>query len=132
MAGRVGSKVCTYCVLGWSDFLLLLFSKMGTLLPIGYIFMSSITKSLKILPRAAHERQSFYFQKITETFKMNFIVENLQYISSFYFKEQSPKRKFEIFFIYFILGSPTGENCFLLGQRKNKVFLSFYLFLAFK
>ena len=50
------------------------FSKMGTLLSIGYIFMSSIPKNLRILPhaRAAHARQSFYFQKITETLKIIF------------------------------------------------------------
>ena len=55
-------------------------------------FMRSIKKYWQILPRtrAAHTRQRFHFQKITETLQ-NFLyfVENLQ-ISYFYFKEQLP------------------------------------------
>ena len=34
-----------WCRVGWSDFHFLRFSKMGTLLSIGYIFMSSIPKN---------------------------------------------------------------------------------------
>ena len=48
---------------------------MGTLQSIGFIFMSSIQKNRRILPRA---RQSFHFQKITGTLKMMFLKENLQ------------------------------------------------------
>ena len=56
---------------------------MGTLLPISYIFMSSIPK----------KRHIIHSQKIPETLTIYFFVENLQ-MSSFYFKEQKPKRKF--------------------------------------
>ena len=64
---------------GWGDFHFLRFSKMGTLLSIGYIFMSSIPKNRRISPRAraAHDRQSFIFFLITGTLKMNIFL-NLQ------------------------------------------------------
>ena len=47
----------------------LLFSTIDTLLPIKNILMSSIKKNRQISTRArtTHERQSFYFQKITGT-----------------------------------------------------------------
>ena len=55
--------------LGWSDFhFFLLFSKMGTLLYIGYIFMSLIPKNQRIFLRG---QQNFHFLKITGTLKMN-------------------------------------------------------------
>ena len=70
---------------------------MGILLSIGYIFMSFIQKNWRIL-RAAHARQSFHFQKITGTLKMNEL--SLQK-PSFYVKEQLSKIKFKII-IYFL------------------------------
>ena len=131
MAGRVGSKVCTYCVLGWSDFLLLLFSKMGTLLPIGYIFMSSITKSLKILPRAAHERQSFHFQKITETFKMNFILENLQ-ISIFLLLQRTIAKKEHLKFFYiFYFRLPNWAKLFFTWPKEKQSIFEFLFIFSF-
>ena len=47
----------------------------------------------KSLPRAhaGHVQQSFHFQKITETLKINFF-DHMQ-IPSVYFKEQLPKKK---------------------------------------
>ena len=72
---------------GWSDLHFLRFSKMGTLLSIAYIFMSSIPK----------DRRSFHFQKITGTLKIYIFFENLQKASC-YIKEQSQDIKFEIFF----------------------------------
>ena len=50
----------------WRDFNFMRFSKMGILMLIGSIFMSSIPKYLQLLPRAG---KSFYFQKITGTLK---------------------------------------------------------------
>ena len=71
---------------GWSDFLFFWFSKTGTLLLIGFIFMSSILKNWRILPsaHAKHSQQIFYFQKIIETLKMNIflkICRNLHFTS---------------------------------------------------
>ena len=59
--------------LGWSDSHFFGFSKMGTLLSIGYIFMSLFPKNRQI---EQHARQSFHFQKITETLKI-YIFKNL-------------------------------------------------------
>ena len=70
---------------GWSDLHFLRFSKMGTLLSIAYIFMSSIPK----------DRRSFHFQKITGTLKIYIVFENLQQ-PSLYIKEHLSKRIFKI------------------------------------
>ena len=50
-------------------YIFLQFWKMGTLLSISSIFMSSIPKNRRILPRArsVHERQNFHFRKIART-----------------------------------------------------------------
>ena len=66
-----GSRLTTWRA-EWSDFLFLQFLKVGTLLSIGYIFMSSIPKNRQFLshPRCGHA-EKFSFQKITETLKMN-------------------------------------------------------------
>ena len=57
------SQTCPLNItVGWSYLLLcILFSKMGTLLPIRYIFMSSIPKFVKFC--SSHARQSFIFKK---------------------------------------------------------------------
>ena len=47
--------------------------KMDTLLLIRYIFMNSIPKNLKISKQCMH--QSFHFQKITVTLKLNYFLE---------------------------------------------------------
>ena len=67
-----------------------------------------------------HALQSFHSQKITGTLKIVYFFENFQ-TPSFYFKEQSAKRKFEIIYIYIIfkiVGPQSWQICFRLGQRK--------------
>ena len=54
-------------------------------------------------------RQSF------QTLKWNILFKNLQ-ISSFYFKEQSPKRKFKLTNFIIFLDPQNGQNCFWHGQ----------------
>ena len=70
------------------------------------------------IPKNQQFRQSFHFQKITWTWKMNIFFLNLQ-IPSFYFKEQSPTRKFEIKKRSVFLVTQNGQHCFWPGQSKT-------------
>ena len=114
------------CTVGWSDFhFFLQFSKTGTLLSIGYIFMSSIPKNRRILQRArgVHARQNFYFKKITGTLKMNIFFLSWQEPSS-YIKDQLPKIDFKIrgclvFFFYF---SKMAKTVFDQKDSKKNIF----------
>ena len=72
--------------------LFLRFSITGTLLSIGYIFMSSIPTNRRIL---RHVRQNFHFQKFTGTLKMNSFFKSWHEPSS-YIKDQLPKIEFKI------------------------------------
>ena len=84
-------------MIGWSDFNFLQFLKIGTLLSIGYIFMSSKPNNWRILPcaRVAQALQSVHFLKITGTLKMNIFFKVCKNLS-FYIKEQMSTRKFKI------------------------------------
>ena len=86
---------------------------MDTLLPIRYIFMSSIKKILLFC---------FNFQKITEISKINIFLWKFE-ISSFYCKEQSPKRKLGKICLNFILGPQNGQHCFWPGAGSKKVII---------
>ena len=59
---------------------------------------------------------------------MNICLENLQ-ILFFYFKKTLKKKKKLYKFYIMFLGPQNGQNCILLGQRKNQFCFSF---LAFK
>ena len=56
-----------------------------------YFYESNPKKKVSLAACATHARQSFPFQKITGTSKINILQ-----IPSFNINEQSPKRKFEI------------------------------------
>ena len=76
-------------------FIVLRFSKMGTLLSIGYIFYEFYSQKIGEFCRGrapARAPQSFNFQKITGTLKRKFFFFNFQK-PSFYIKEQLPKNK---------------------------------------
>ena len=89
--------------------------------------------NLKKWPRSssAHALQSFnFFYHKDHIIEYFFFLGNLQ-IPSFYFKEQSLRKKLKIKFVeYSLLGPQNGQNCFWLGQ--NKCFLSFFSFFALK
>ena len=61
------------------------FSKMGTRLPIRYIFIRPIQKNWGIWPRA---QQSFHFKKIIGTLKMNTLFKICKYLPLHYFKDK--------------------------------------------
>ena len=88
------SQTCPLNItVGWSYLLLcILFSKMGTLLPIRYIFMSSIPKFVKFCARAS----KFHFQKTTG--KKEYFFENLQ-ITSFTSRNFREKKENLIFWV---------------------------------
>ena len=123
------------CTVGWSDFhFFLQFSKTGTLLSIGYIFMSSIPKNRRILQRArgVHARQNFYFKKITGTLKMNIFFLSWQEPSS-YIKDQLPKIDFKIrgclvFFLIF----QKWQKRFLTKKIVKKIFFEFLFIFSVK
>ena len=79
--------------------------------------MSSIPK---YSPIWLLERQSFRFQKITKNLKMNIFCRNFAN-SSFFFEEQSPKRKLKIKFVLNLL---SGKTVFNLVKGKT-IFCSF-------
>ena len=97
------------------------FLKTGTMLPISYIFMSPNLKNQWIWQ---HMRQSFCFPKIAGTLKWIVFSENL-HMSSFYFKEQSPKRKFRIyvFFKIFLLSPQIGQNLCLPMVKAKTIYI---------
>ena len=74
------------CTVGWSDFQLFRFSKMGTLLSIVYIFMSPFLKNRRISPLD----KIFIFKKSQRPWKLIIYFENFQN-PSFYIKEQFSK-----------------------------------------
>ena len=101
---RTKSRILSivYFRVKWISTLLWL-SKLVTLLPMRYIFRSSIRNNQQAW-------QSFHFQKFTGIFS-----ESLQ-VHSFYFKEWSPKRIFEIKNKSLqILGPQNGPNGFWFG-----------------
>ena len=63
---------------------------MDILLSISYIFMSSIPKNWQIMPHA--RSKIFIIKSHRDQIKSEYFFENLL-ISSFYFKEQSPRNK---------------------------------------
>ena len=79
--------------------------------------MSSIPK---FSPIWLLEWQSFRFQKITKNLKMNIFCRNFAK-SSFFFEEQSPKRKLKIKFVLNLL---SGKTVFNLVKGKT-IFCSF-------
>ena len=89
------SFLCKYIreekwLLGWSDKALFAIFENGHIAADKEYFEEfNSEKSPSLEARAAHTRQSFQVQKIPETLKMIFFLENLQ-IVSFYIKEQSP------------------------------------------
>ena len=85
---------------GWSDCTFLRFLKAGTLLPISYIFISSMTCLV------VHACYRFYFQKISKTLNFCFFL-FANTLPSFYFKEQTPKKTEIKFVCNFIF----GQNC---------------------
>ena len=89
---------------GWSDLALI------AIFEIGHIseFISKISAK-------------FLLSKITGALKMNIFWENLQ-IPSFYFKEQSSKRKFEIENLHKICRPPKWPNNL---TKENSKFLEF-------
>ena len=104
---------------GWSDRTFLRFLKAGTLLPISYIFISSMTCLV------VHACYRFYFQKISKTLNY-FFFKFANTVPSFYFKEQTPKkRKLNLFVILFL-----GKIVFDLVQ--GKIFFKLSLFLPLK
>ena len=83
----------TESALGWNDLLLFFdFRKWTHCCQSSMIFLVQFQKNRQILVRS---RQSFNFQKITGTLKINIFWENLQ-IPSFYINEHSRKRKIGI------------------------------------
>ena len=104
------------------------FSKTGTMLPIRYICMSTIPKNRlnwlgKVLifkTRQGKGLKKIFFPKYLRT-------------PSFYFKEQSPKRKYENQIVWnFLLGPQDGQFGFIRPNQRKNIFLSFSLFLALK
>ena len=79
--------------------------------------MSSIPK---YSPIWLLERQSFRFQKITKNLKMNIFCRNFANFS-FFFEEESPKRKLKIKFVLNLL---SGKTVFNLVKGKT-IFCSF-------
>ena len=84
--------------------------------------MGSITKTVNF---ATCVRQSFNFQKITGAWKLK--PKQKFQIPSFYFKEQSSRRRKII-----CLGPQNWQNvCFLLGQRKHILIIFVMCFSLF-
>ena len=75
------------------------------------------------IPIWTRTRRSFHFQKITETLKNNLYLENLK-ITSFYLKEQSPKRKFrgKLVFFQFYFRPLKWVKRFLTWSMEKHVF----------
>ena len=93
------------------QFLFLIF-KIGHIAVDQMYFQKFIAKKSAIFAsRPAHARQSFHIQKFTGALKINIFFLDLQ-ILSFYFKEQSPKRKLGIKFglIFFFQTPQSWKN----------------------
>ena len=104
---------------GWSDRTFLRFLKAGTLLPISYIFISSMTCLV------VHACYRFYFQKISQT--LNYFFLNLQ-ILYLPFTSKSKHQKTEIKFVCnFILGGFFWAKL-CLTWSKEKYFLNHLYF----
>ena len=110
--------LCVYAV-GWSDVLLFaIFENGHTAADKVYLYELN-PKNQQISLRA---RQSFLFFLISENFKMKILFLNLQ-TPSFYIKENSPKRKFEIKNIkYLFMGPKMGKVVFALNKGKMNLF----------
>ena len=88
-------------------------------------------KNHRVWPtRVAHSRRSFHFQKITENEKLIFFSKICKYLPFFYFKEQSPNRKFERkkTFEFF---PKMGKIVFGLVKGRHNFIWSFSSFLEF-
>ena len=112
----VSCTVAHYRVEWYSTFLL--FLNFAMLLPIRFIFTSSIPKNFQVWPFARAAK--FQFVLSYRDLKMNIFFENLQ-ISSFCLKEQSPKRKYLIKPGFELcLALKVGKNVFDLDLKKSK------------
>ena len=102
-------------------------SKLGTLLPIRYIFRSSLPKNRRFLPSVRAVK--FSHSKITGALEIFFL--NLQ-IPSFHFKNQSTKRNFGIqLCLVIFLGPQNGQNCLPMVMAKTFYFFVSLQFLPF-
>ena len=115
--------------LGWRDIALFAILKMGTMLPIRYIFTSPIPKkSASLAAGAVHVRQSFHFQKITRTLKIYIFSE-----SSFYILQRTIAKDKIRKFTFFIRVGHRVLFCLVrsvLFRSLKGTFRSFFKFLA--
>ena len=109
------------------------FSKSYTFLLIRFIFMRSIPKNLQISPsaRASRARQSFPFQKIAGTLKMNIFLWKFAE-STLYIKEQSPRRNFEIkSWLIFLKNYQKWPKRFLICTEETQKYVRFLFSFCF-
>ena len=78
-------------ILGWSDFHFFFDVRKWA----HCCRLSIFLRNRRSLPRTAHARQNFHFQKITETLKINFFFFNFQK-PSFYIKKTIVKNRIKI------------------------------------
>ena len=105
------------------------FLKTYTFLLISYIFRNSITKNRQY----RHSRQSFHFQKITGTLKINIFIWKLAVtFLNPYTSKNNTKIKFEIFLFNIFFSPKLGKTIFDLYKVKINIFLNFTSFVALK
>ena len=100
---------------------------MVTLLPIRYNFRSLFFLNRQVWPRlASHTRQSFHFQKITGTLKMNILMKIAKHIPFTVLQRTIVKNNF---FFTFCLGPPKWATLFL--TRTNEIKIEFLFIFSF-